>query len=172
MKPVILDPNDSQIKLIYESYRVACEPDSPSVCFDDLTQDQVVKTINNMKKVSKIVEINGQEVGFVTVYDLDSRPSINLGFGIFEPFRGKGLIVPIIKETVQYIKNHFPRKPITAATRSTNIAAIKGLEKAGFQRTHTELKPPIGRFKEPIEYVCFEYPDLDFPRDTIAMARK
>lgn len=145
-------PNADDVESIYESYRLDCEPDSPTRPFVDICGDEKEKLIQGYQRFFQAVVCNGHKVGWITVIDRDSDPEINVGFGLFREFRGKKLMAKIVHCAARNIIAKGTNKKITAGARIENIAAIKTLERAGFVQERTIERSPIGKWTSPIIY--------------------
>lgn len=151
-------PEKEDIELIYQTYLNDHEPDSPSIPFDQLDDKQLNDLFKRYKKFVRVVKMNNEKVGWITIIEKQNEEAINLGFGLYKQYRGTGIIVSILEKSIDYVQEYYPSKTITAATRSKNIAALKSLERAGFNKVSTEKRPPIGNFLNKIEYINFRYP--------------
>jgi [ribosomal protein S5]-alanine N-acetyltransferase len=80
------------------------------------------------------IDVNGQAIGGIGIHPLDDihRKNAELGYGLAEPFWGKGIITNAIKEMVTHAFHTYDINRIFAIPFATNIASQKVLEKAGF----------------------------------------
>ncbi len=155
MEIEFIEPSDGDVVRIYEAYRVCGEPDSPAVPFASLAEGQRLKIAGRLKGINRVVRLNKEKAGFITI--VDEGNGFNFGFGLFKEFRGRGLMAQIIRAAGGYFKAHCSGKPVTAAARKENIAAIRSLLAGGFALTGSGTKPPIGAYTGPIEYAAFKW---------------
>jgi RimJ/RimL family protein N-acetyltransferase len=152
MRFIFFAPNADDVESIYESYRLDCEPDSPTHPFVDICLAEKEKLIQGSERFFQVVVRNGQKVGWITVIDRDSDPEIKVGFGLFREFRGKKLMAQIVHCAAKNIIAKGTNKRITAGARMENIAAIKTLERAGFVQERAIERSPLGKWPTPIIY--------------------
>ncbi|MBL7672459.1 MAG: hypothetical protein JNM39_18415 [Bdellovibrionaceae bacterium] len=93
-------PDEAEVKAIYEAYRIVAEPDSPVICYKDLNQADREKIVRGYQRFFRSANCDGQTVGWITVIDRESDPDVNLGFGLFPEFRGRGLMAQIIRHSI------------------------------------------------------------------------
>ncbi len=62
----------------------------------------------------------------------NSDGEIEIGYGTYEEFQGKGFMTEIVGGIIEWIKTQEKVKSITASTDKTNIASFKVLEKNNF----------------------------------------
>lgn len=150
-------PNSNDVELIYETYRMDEEPDSPSISFSEISDEEKARIIQQYQIYFQVVTCNGDKVGWVTVINRATDLEINLGFGLFEDYRGRGLMASIIREATKNILSLDGEKKLTSSTRVGNFAAIKSLERAGFLLVGNVERPPVGKWTKPIVYSRFEF---------------
>ena len=157
---IIFDiPTDDDVINIYQTYLSDGEPDSPTVPFEKLSVEEQNNVKEKYKKFMRTSRFDSQKVGWITVVDRSDTSTINLGFGLFQEFRGKRMMGQIIKAAISYIKDNYSNKKITAGARLENFPAIKSLENAGFKMVGTETMPPVEGWPGPVEYSIHEYSD-------------
>lgn len=149
-------PNHDDIKKIYETYRIANEPDSPTAPFENLSDIEIKAITDSYPRVMQIAVYNEQKVGWITIINRNTEPEINLGFGLFPEFRGKGLMSKIIRLTAMNTAQKQIKK-ISAEARTENIAAVKTLERAGFIPKRIINRPLPREGKESIQYTHFVF---------------
>lgn len=149
-------PNQDDVKKIYETYRIANEPDSPTTPFENLSETEIKEITDSYPRVMQIAIYNEQKVGWITIINQDTEPEINLGFGLFREFRGKGLMSKIIHKAIQDTSQKQTKK-ISAEVRTENIAAFKTLKSAGFIPNRTIDRPWPREGKESIQYTHFVF---------------
>ena len=75
---------------------------------------------------------------------------IEIGYGIYDEFRNKGLMTEIVQGIIGWAKSQQGVKSIVASTEKTNVASYKVLQKNRFVKTHeTET---LFRWKLQINY--------------------
>ncbi|MCX5792942.1 MAG: hypothetical protein NTY45_12125 [Elusimicrobia bacterium] len=150
-----IEPSEADVVRIYEDYRMCNEPDSPVIPFASLAEERRLKIAARLKVIERIVLLDKEKAGFITI--VDEEAGFNFGFGLFKEFRGRGLMARIIRAAGVYLKVHCQGKPVTAATRKENTAAIRSLLAGGFVQIGYETKPPCGTYAGPVEYVTFKW---------------
>lgn len=150
-----IEPSEDDVVRIYEDYRLCGEPDSPGVPFAALTDERRQAVKGRLRTINRIVALDGEKAGYISI--VDEGTSYNFGFGLFKEFRGRGLMGAVIRAAGKYFAEHCKGKPVTSATRKDNAAAIRSLLAGGFIRTGSAVRPPLGAYAGPIEYVEFKY---------------
>lgn len=158
MEIQFISPSAEDVKSVYETYRLAGEPDSPIVPFENLSEAEKTGIVNGYQRVIQIAICAEQKVGWITVINRNNEPEINLGFGLFTEFRGKSLMTKIIRRAAKDTSQKHTRK-ISAEARVDNIAAIKTLENADFIQMGVTEQSPSGKWKEPVKYMRFVFGD-------------
>ncbi len=96
MKVVFTTPSDSMAERISESYRMDGEPDAPSEPINKLSTEEKEKWIHGIKTVSRIISLDGNEIGFITI--INKYNQVNLGFGVFQEYRKRGYMTAVIPD--------------------------------------------------------------------------
>ncbi|MBK7962169.1 MAG: GNAT family N-acetyltransferase [Bdellovibrionales bacterium] len=156
-------PDEAEVEAIYEAYRIVAEPDSPVICYKDLNQADREKIVRGYQRFFRSANCDGQTVGWITIIDRESDPDVNLGFGLFPEFRGRGLMAQIIRHSMKEILPRLRDRKLTAGARVDNLAAIRTLEKAGFVLVGMTEQPPTGRWQSSIRYSRFMFIDNQGP---------
>ncbi len=138
MKVVFTTPSDSMAERIYESYRMDGEPDAPSEPINKLNTEEKEKWIHGIKTVSRIISLDGNEIGFITI--INRYNQVNLGFGVFQEYRKRGYMTAVIPEAVSFIKSMFPDSEIYSSVEVSNEPARKVLIRSGCESIKKETK--------------------------------
>jgi RimJ/RimL family protein N-acetyltransferase len=65
----------------------------------------------------------------------DERGSIEIGYGTYEDFRGKGYMTEAVGGLITWAKMQSAVKSVTAETDKTNLASMVILQKNGFVKS-------------------------------------
>lgn len=92
---------------------------------------------NYFKNIPLFALYNRQKIAFVSFLFHEDN-SLKIGINLAPDFRGKGLSTPIIKESINYIKNNYPNiKTIIAEIKETNLPSIKAFTNNNFIYKHS-----------------------------------
>ena len=144
------------LEKIHETHCEDDEPDSPQISFATISEEEKQKQLAGYRQVVKLILVNKIKVGWITA---TSRGMIvNIGFGLFKDHRRKGIMSQILSTVMPEIQGKYPNHDLSSATRTGNFSSIKSLKKGGFIQDDIITMPPLGKYKESVEYLSFKYP--------------
>ena len=86
--------------------------------------------------VDRAIDIDGEAVGGIGIvlqYDVE-RISAEIGYWLGESFWNKGIMTEAVKQMVTYAFISFPLSKLYAPVYEYNLASMRVLEKAGFEK--------------------------------------
>ena len=95
--------------------------------------------------VDRAIDINGEAVGgigLVMQQDVE-RISAEIGYWLSENFWNKGIMTEAVKQMAEYAFTCFPLSKLFAPVYEHNLASMKVLEKAGFEKEGVLKKAAI-----------------------------
>ena len=152
----LVPPADADAVVIYETYRLDREPDSPQAPFHELSASERQAVAARLKATQFLICVDGRMVGFVSP-TVQPGPMLNVGFGLFAAFRGQGLMAQVLPAILGGLRQAYPAHQLVASTRLANQAAMTTLIRTGFRPTTVVHMPPIGEYDDPFPYQQFVY---------------
>ena len=95
--------------------------------------------------VDRAIDVGGEAVGGIGIvlqHDVE-RISAEIGYWLSESFWNKGVMTEAVKQMAAYAFNSFPVSKLYAPVYEYNLASMKVLEKAGFEKEGVLKKAAI-----------------------------
>lgn len=96
-----------------------------------------------------------QLAGMFEFHPITKPDQIEIGYWLYEEFRGKGVLSQILPRMIAYAQTHFEISTIRATTAVGNIPSQKLLEKCGFIWTNALEYQVEGKPKREFEYFYY-----------------